>query len=236
MYKTFKWIMDRVLAFIAIALLSPLFLVIMLAIVLDSKGGPFFTQKRDGYKKKTFKVIKFRTMYFTDFAFDIDHPVVESGDPRVTRVGGFLRRSKLDELPQLINILKGDMSFVGPRPLLPVYTPKYERWEFQKFAVRPGLTGLPQVRGNGYLSVKSRSYYDALYTEQISLFTDFKILLQTVGVILRGEEAYKREATEEEIEALKSRYQPTVAPLPAGSEPDAGEGDAVLPEGSKNEG
>ena len=207
MYKAFKWMMDRLLALIAIAVLSPLFLLLMLAIVLDSKGGPFFVQKRDGYKKKTIKVIKFRTMFSTNFAFDIDHPVVASDDPRVTRVGRFLRRSKLDELPQLINILKGDMSFVGPRPLLPVYTPRYERWEFQKFAVRPGLTGLPQVKGNGYLSVPSRSYYDALYTEKISLLTDFKILLLTVGVILFGEERFKREATDEEIAALKRRYQ-----------------------------
>jgi len=214
MYKAFKWMMDRLLALVAIALLSPVFLLLMLAIVLDSKGGPFFVQKRDGYKKKTIKVIKFRTMFSTDFAFDIDHPVVEAGDPRVTRVGGFLRRTKLDELPQLINILKGDMSFVGPRPLLPVYTPRYERWEFQKFAVRPGLTGLPQVKGNGYLSVQSRSYYDALYTEQISLWTDFKIILLTVGVILFGEERFKKEATREEIEALKSRYQPTVETPP----------------------
>lgn len=207
MYKGFKWMMDRLLALIAIAVLSPLFLVLMLAIRIDSKGNPFIVQKRDGYKKKTIKVVKFRTMYKADFDFDIEHPVVESGDRRVTRVGGFLRRTKLDELPQLFNVLIGDMSFVGPRPLLPVYTPRYERWEFQKFAVLPGMTGLPQVKGNGYLTVKSRSYYDALYTEKISLCTDLKILLLTVGVILRGEEAFKQEATEEEIAALKRRYQ-----------------------------
>ena len=158
-------------------------------------------------KKKTIKVVKFRTMFSANFDFDIEHPVVEAGDSRVTRVGGFLRRTKLDELPQLFNVLIGDMSFVGPRPLLPVYTPRYERWEFQKFAVYPGMTGLPQVKGNGYLSVKSRSYYDALYTEKISLWTDFKILLLTVGVILFGEERFKREATAEEIASLKRRYQ-----------------------------
>ncbi|MBQ7712656.1 MAG: sugar transferase [Clostridia bacterium] len=207
MYKCFKWVADRVLALIAIAVISPLLLALMLAVVIDSKGAPFIVQKRDGYKKKTIKVVKFRTMFSANFDFDIEHPVVEAGDSRVTRIGGFLRRTKLDELPQLFNVLIGDMSFVGPRPLLPVYTPRYERWEFQKFAVYPGMTGLPQVKGNGYLSVKSRSYYDALYTEKISLWTDFKILLLTVGVILRGEEAFKKEATEEEIDALKRRYQ-----------------------------
>ena len=206
MYNAFKWISDRVLATIALALLSPLFLALTIAVAADSKGNPFVVQKRDGYKKKTIKVIKFRTMLSANFDFDVDHPVVASSDDRVTRVGRFLRRYKLDELPQLINVLKGDMSFVGPRPLLPVYTPRYERWEFQKFAVKPGLTGLAQVRGNGYLSVKSRSYYDALYTEKVSLATDLKILLVTALVIVKGEEAFKAEASEEDIERMKRRY------------------------------
>ena len=207
MYKSFKWIMDRLLALIALSVTAPLLAVIALLIVIDSPGSPFIVQKRDGYKKKTIKVIKFRTMFSADFAFDVDHAVIDGSDKKVTRVGRFLRRSKLDELPQLINILKADMSFVGPRPLLPVYTPRYERWEFQKFAVKPGLTGLSQVKGNGYLSVKSRSYYDALYTERISLLTDFKIILMTIGVIFRGEGAFKQEATPKEIEEIKRRHQ-----------------------------
>ena len=219
MYAAFKWISDRIFASVAIALLSPLFLALILAVVIDSKGAPFVVQRRDGYKRKTIKVIKFRTMISADCDFDPDHPVVASSDARVTRVGRFLRRSKLDELPQLINVLKGDMSFVGPRPLLPVYAPRYEWWEFRKFAVKPGLTGLSQVRGNGYLSVKSRSYYDALYTERVSLLTDLKILLLTVGVILRGEETFKEEASEAEIAEMKRRY-----PLPEGAEGEKNEG------------
>ena len=207
MYKSFKWIMDRFLAFIALLLVAPLILLLALAVVIDSPGKPFVVQKRDGYKKKTIKVIKFRTMISADVAFDVDHAVIASDDKSVTRVGRFLRRTKLDELPQIINILKGDMSFVGPRPLLPAYVPRYERWEFQKFAVKPGLTGLAQVRGNGYLSVKSRSYYDAIYTERISLWTDFKILLMTIGVIFHGEDHYIREATEQELAEIKNRYQ-----------------------------
>lgn len=207
MYKVFKWIMDRLLAFIALVILFPLLAILAIVVAADSPGGPFIVQKRDGYKKKTIKVIKFRTMYSTNVAFDIDHPVVDGRNKNVTRVGRFLRASKLDELPQLVNILKGDMSFVGPRPLLPVYTPRYERWEFQKFACYPGLTGLSQVRGNGYLAVHSRSYYDVLYTEKISLFLDLKILLMTVGVVLRGEKAFLKEVEAEDIEKMKRRYQ-----------------------------
>ncbi len=207
MYKAFKWFMDRLLAFLALVILSPLLLILTILVAADSPGGPFIVQKRDGYKKKTIKVIKFRTMYSKNVAFDVDHAVIDGHNKNVTRVGRFLRASKLDELPQLINILKGDMSFVGPRPLLPVYTPRYERWEFQKFACYPGLTGLSQVRGNGYLAVHSRSYYDVLYTEKISLLLDFKILLMTVGVVLRGEKAFLKEVEEEEIQRMKRRYQ-----------------------------
>ena len=208
MYAALKWTMDRILALLALIVLFPLLSLVTIAVAVDSPGNPFLVQKRDGYKRKTIKVIKFRTMYSSDVPFDPDHPVIAGNDAKVTRVGRLLRRAKLDELPQLVNILKGDMSFVGPRPLLPVYTPRYEWWEFRKFAVKPGLTGLSQVRGNGYLSVKSRSYYDALYTEKISLRTDLKILLLTIGVVFRGEKAFKREATEQEIEEIKRRSVP----------------------------
>ena len=131
--------MDRLLALIALTILFPLFLILTILVAADSPGGPFIVQKRDGYKKKTIKVIKFRTMYSKNVAFDVDHAVIDGKNKNVTRIGRFLRASKLDELPQLVNILKGDMSFVGPRPLLPVYTPRYERWEFQKFACHPGF-------------------------------------------------------------------------------------------------
>jgi len=199
--------MDRLLAFLALCVTFPLILLIALIVAIDSPGGPFLLQKREGYKKKTITVIKFRTMYSKNETFDIDHAVIGDTDSRVTRVGRFLRRSKLDELPQLINILKGDMSFVGPRPLLSVYFKRYERWEFQKFAVLPGLTGLSQVRGNGYLDVDHRSYYDVLYSEKCSLFMDIKIILLTLGVIFRGEKAFIREPSPEELSTLKYRYQ-----------------------------
>ena len=207
MYKAVKWISDRFFSLVALVVTAPLFLAITIAVILDSPGSPFLVQKRDGYKRKTIKVIKFRTMYSANVAFDPDHPVISEKDGNVTRVGRFLRRFKLDEMPQLINVLKGDMSFVGPRPLLPVYTPRYARWEFQKFAVKPGLTGLSQVRGNGYLSVKSRSYYDVLYTENLSLATDLKELFLTIGVIFKGEKAFLREVPPAEIDKMIARYE-----------------------------
>ena len=207
MYRIVKWSLDRLFALVALVVTTPLLVLIALVVAADSPGCPFVVQKRDGYKKKTIKVIKFRTMISSDVAFDPDHAVIAREDASVTRVGRFLRRTKLDELPQLINILIGDMSFVGPRPLLPVYTPRYARWEFRKFAVKPGLTGLSQVRGNGYLSGKSRSYYDVLYTETISLWLDLKALILTIGVILRGEDAFLREAPPEAIEGMIKRYE-----------------------------
>jgi len=226
MYGAFKWIMDRILAFVALLIVSPILAVLAIMVAVDSPGGPFIVQKREGYKKKTIRVVKFRTMRpLTEEEIVQDDAVLNEED-RVTRVGRFLRRSKLDELPQLWNILKGDMSFVGPRPLITYYAngveiphrrdrgeplavryKQYEYWEFRKFAVLPGLTGLPQVMGNCFLSAEERSYYDVVYTEKRSLWLDFVILLKTVGVMFRGEEPYLKEPSREEIDALIDRYQ-----------------------------
>ena len=226
MYGAFKWIMDRILALIALLIAFPILVILAIVVAADSPGGPFIVQKREGYKKKTIKVVKFRTMNAPSTAEVVADDAVSNEEDRITRVGRFLRRSKLDELPQLVNILKGDMSFVGPRPLIIHYAggveiphrrdrgatlavryKQYEYWEFRKFAVLPGLTGLPQVMGNSFLSTEARSYYDVLYTEKRSLWTDFVILLKTVGVMLRGEEAFLKEPTREEIDALIDRYQ-----------------------------
>jgi len=225
MYKTFKWIMDRLLAFIALIVLSPLFLILAILVAVDSPGGPFIVQKREGYKRKTIKVIKFRSMLSEKYA-KIQGGVVVNEEDRVTRMGHFLRRSKFDELPQLVNILKGDMSFVGPRPLcfvqkggeeIPqrresgaaqaVNFKQYKRWEFQKFSVLPGMTGLPQAMGNSFLTLEERSYYEVLYTEKQSLWLDLKIILRTIGVVLRGEKPYRKSPTAAEVSALIGRYQ-----------------------------
>jgi len=226
MYGFFKWILDRILAFLALVILSPLIIVLTIVVAVDSPGCPFIIQKREGYKKKTIRVIKFRTMYKGPLPEGIEADGLASERKIVTRVGRFLRRVKLDELPQLWNILIGDMSFVGPRPLITFYAngveiphrrdrgaplaskyKEYEYWEFRKFAVYPGLTGLPQVMGNCFLTMEERSYYDVLYTEKRSLWLDIKIFFKTIGVMIRGEKPYLKAPTREEINALIDRYQ-----------------------------
>ncbi len=206
MYKCFKWIMDRVLAFVGIVAMFPIFILTCIIIAIDSNGPVLIVQVRDGQYKKPIRVYKFRTMYSANVEFDMEHAVIDGGNSNVTRVGRLLRKFKVDELPQLFNILKGDMSFIGPRPLLPVYSPKYERWEFQKFLCKPGLSGLSQVNGNGYLRVKTRSYYDVLYSEKVSLWLDIKILFKTIAVILLGEKSQMKEVTDEEIEEMRVKY------------------------------
>ena len=145
-------------------------------------------------------------MKSTDVAFDTDHAVIEDDNPSVTPVGRVLRKLKLDEVPQLFNILKGDMSFIGPRPLMPVYLEEYEEWEKHKFDVKPGLSGLAQVSGNGYLEKQGRSYYDVLYAENVSFGLDVKLFFKTFLVILKGEEYCLKNVSEEQIEEMKRKY------------------------------
>ena len=128
---------------------------------------------------------------------------IKDDDDRVTRVGKFLRKTKLDEIPQLINIIRGEMSFVGPRPVLPIYNDIYESWELKKFDVRPGLTGLAQVMGNGELSVQERSYYDVLYALKGDFKTDCKVFFKTFKVIIKGEKACLANVPQERINELK---------------------------------
>ena len=141
-----------------------------------------------------------------DVKFDKNNPVITDANKNVTKVGKFLRKYKLDELPQLFNILRGEMSFIGPRPLLAVYSRMFDRWEYYKFSARPGMTGLAQVYGNGVLSGQGRSYYDVVYTEKVGLLLDIKIFFKTFLVVLLGEEKTVKEPTKEEIEELKGRY------------------------------
>ncbi|MBR1748004.1 MAG: sugar transferase [Clostridia bacterium] len=205
-YLAFKYTMDRIVAFFGIILCLPLFAVISLLIAVDSRGKVIFKQEREGKNRELFYVYKFRTMKRTDVAFDKNRPVIGDDNVNVTRIGKILRKSKLDELPQLFNVLRGEMSFVGPRPLLSVYSKMYERWEYYKFSGRPGMTGLAQVNGNGSLSVRGRSYYDVVYNEKVSLLLDIKILCKTVLTVLFGEKRYLNEPAEEEITAIQKKY------------------------------
>ncbi|MFI3229564.1 MAG: sugar transferase [Bacillota bacterium] len=183
---------DRIIALLAIVLFLPFFLVIAVAIKVDSKGAIVFGQVRSGKSGAEFKIYKFRTMLTTEVPFDNCKPIVEKNSENVTRVGRFLRATKLDELPQLFNILSGDMSFIGPRPFLSSYIGGYDRWELAKFRVLPGLTGLAQVNGNGHLSTKERSYYDAEYAKHRNIFMDIAILYRTIMVVVKGEEHFIR--------------------------------------------
>ncbi len=207
MYAVIKNILDRILALLGIIVTAPLMLLTAAAVACDGKGEVLFRQERLGQNAKPFFVCKFRTMVSAHVAFDATKPLIDGKDGRVTAVGRFLRKFKLDELPQLFNVLVGEMSLVGPRPLLKDFNPLYGGWEYKKYDCKPGLTGLAQVNGNGTLRLVSRSYYDVLYAETYSLRLDVKILFKTIGVILLGEEHYKKEVSDDVIAALAAKYQ-----------------------------
>ena len=147
MYRVFKAVMDRILAFFGLLVLFLPLLIVALAIKLDSKGPAIFKQERIGKDEKPFLLYKFRTMKSTDVKFDIEHPVIADNNENLTKVGRVIRKFKIDEFLQLINVLKGDMSLIGPRPLLVRYLPYYTKDERRRHDVRPGLTGLAQVNG-----------------------------------------------------------------------------------------
>ena len=205
----FKRFYDILFSGLAILVLSPVLLVLIIVGAIKMKGNPFFTQKRPGkIKKRTgeeriFKLIKFRTM---TNAKDKDGNLLPD-DQRLTKYGRFLRSTSLDELPELINIFIGDMSLVGPRPLLVKYLPYYTEEERHRHDVRPGLTGLAQVNGRNALSWEDKFTYDVKYARKITLFGDVKILFQTALKVLKREgisgentetmQEFKREITEE---------------------------------------
>lgn len=182
-----KRLFDLVLTVPAVAALAPVMALIALAVRLDSPGPALFRQSRAGRGGKPFELLKFRTM--TDRKRDVHHEV-HSGHPEVTRVGGFLRRSKLDELPQLWHVVSGKMSLVGPRPDLPEHLAGYDAYGRKRLLVPPGCTGLAQVRGSIHLTWPERWRWDARYVDRLSLATDLGILARTVGVLLFGEKRY----------------------------------------------
>ncbi len=184
MYKLFfKSFFDRISALLGLLILSPIIIVLTIVLSIVNRGKPFFTQKRPGKKGKVFKLIKFCSMK------DI---VDENGKPlpdieRVTKVGKFVRSASLDELPQLINVLKGDMSLVGPRPLLLSYLPLYSPEQNRRHEVKPGITGWAQVNGRNTLSWDKKFELDVWYVDNLSLFLDIKILWLTIKKVLARE-------------------------------------------------
>ncbi len=185
--RTFKPIIDKTLALIILILILPFCLFACLAIKIDSSGPIFFRQSRLGLNGKEFALLKFRTMI--DANRDSDREIL-AGDPEVTRVGRLLRRFKVDELPQLVNVLKGDMSLVGPRPCLPELASHFNDDGEKRLLAKPGLTGLAQVSGNIYLTWPERWALDAQYVRSASARLDTYILCRTFLIVLLGEERF----------------------------------------------
>ena len=206
MYRFFIFVMDFLLALLGLVILFFPLLIVALAIRIDSKGPAIFKQERIGKGQKPFMLYKFRTMKTTNVEFDINHPVIKDDNKNLTRVGRVIRKLKIDEFLQLINVLKGDMSLIGPRPLMRVYLDGYEPWEKQKFNVRPGMSGLSQVKGNGHLSSVERSYYDVVYAKKQNLFKDTEILFKTIGVMLAGEEKFLTPVSAEKINEMRTQF------------------------------
>ena len=176
---------DLLVAVPMLFIAAPFLAILLLMIRLESSGNAIFRQTRVGQRGRPFTLYKLRSFY--SHAHGLLPGEVWPGDPRVTRIGAFLRRSKLDELPQLVNVLLGQMSLVGPRPDIPVQVADYDEHHHQRLAVRPGLTGLAQVSGNINLSWPQRIELDRWYVAHRSMRLDLAILLHTVPVLWRGE-------------------------------------------------
>lgn len=185
-----KRLFDIVVSLVVLVPLLPLWLLIALLIAVTSPGPVFFLQDRPGKDKKIFKVYKFRTMRPGSEKM-VKGVEVMKDDDRVTAVGRFLRRSKLDEIPQCLNVLKGEMSLIGPRPERVASLADYDEEISKRLNMLPGMTGLAQVSGNIYLDLQERYKLDVYYVEHFSLWLDIRILLRTIGVVLLGEETYK---------------------------------------------
>lgn len=194
-----KKVIDFIAALIGIVILIPFFLVISILIKLDSKGPVFFKQKRTGRNGKVFKIWKFRTMIEESEKVGLGIKISKY-DARITKIGRFLRRFGIDELPQFINIILGQMSLVGPRPGLPFQIEKYSEIEKKRVQVKPGITNINILKGWNALSWKERIKWDIWYIENWSLLLDFKILLKTPFMVLLGRGQYGKKGIVEDYE------------------------------------
>lgn len=200
MYKNIiKRIIDFMLSLITLLLLSPIFIIVA-ALVRVKLGSPvFFCQKRPGKDEKIFTIYKFRTM--TDKRDENGN--LCSDDIRLTPFGRKLRATSLDELPQLLNVIKGDMAIVGPRPLMVEYLPYYTEEEKIRHTVRPGITGLAQVRGRNSISWEEKFAFDILYVNKISLMFDLKIIMETVSKVIKKSDIGQGEESPEYLNVLR---------------------------------
>lgn len=198
-----KRTLDVAISVPAIVVLTPVFIVLWIAIHLDSPGPAVFCQRRIGRGEKLFNCFKFRTLRHNadqnvhreairrawarePLSNDPDAPYKLTDDPRVTRVGGVLRRTSLDELPQLINVLRGEMSIVGPRPAIPYELEHFQDWHHRRHIVKPGITGICQVRGRGRVCPEVMLEMDVEYAMNWTLWTDLKLIALTFPAVLRG--------------------------------------------------
>lgn len=179
--KVIKRVLDFIISLCGIIVLSPLFLILIIIGAIKMKGNPFFTQDRPGYKEKIFKLVKFRTM--TNEKDENGNLLPD--EKRLIPYGKFLRSTSLDEIPELFNILKGDMAIIGPRPLLVRYLERYSEEQHHRHDVRPGLTGYAQAHGRNALSWEDRFEMDLWYVKNISFITDIKIIVDTVKAVVK---------------------------------------------------
>ncbi|WP_445717620.1 sugar transferase [Flavobacterium sp.] len=185
MYKNkFKRIFDFVIVLFAFLLISPIFILLTLGLMVSNGGNPFFFQKRPGKNNRIFTIIKFKTMNDKRDANGNLLPDFQ----RLTPFGSFVRKLSLDEVPQLLNVIKGDMSLIGPRPLLVSYLPLYSKEQNRRHEVRPGITGWAQVNGRNAISWEQKFQYDVWYVENTSFLLDLKIIYLTILKVVRRED------------------------------------------------
>ena len=198
MYRSFfKYIIDFTAALLGFVVISPVFVLIMLCLFVANSGKAFFFQSRPGKNARIFKVVKFKTM---NDKKDEEGKLLPDAE-RLTSIGKFVRKTSLDEIPQLINVLKGDMSLVGPRPLLIEYLPLYNQAQARRHEVRPGITGWAQVNGRNAISWQQKFEYDLWYVDHISFLLDVKILWMTIIKVFKSEGI--NSATSATMEAFK---------------------------------
>lgn len=203
-YAVIKRAADIILSLTALILLSPLFLLIAVSIKADSKGPVFFKQRRIGKNKKEFYILKFRSMR-CDTPKDMPTHLFKNSDMFITKTGKFLRSTSLDELPQLINICKGEMSIIGPRPALwNQYDLIAERDKYKANDIIPGLTGWAQINGRDTVSIKDKARYDGDYVKNYGIMMDIKVFLKTVGFVMKRTGIVEGQA---ELEAAADRHE-----------------------------
>ena len=181
--KIIKRFLDFIIALIGLILILPLFVLVIVGLFFANHGKPFFFQLRPGKNGRLFKIIKFKTM---NDKKDSEGNLL-SDEYRLTKIGAFVRKTSLDEIPQLLNVLKGDMSLIGPRPLLPEYLPLYNESQRRRHEVKPGITGWAQVNGRNAISWQQKFEYDVWYVENVSFLLDLKILYQTIKKVFKRE-------------------------------------------------